>query len=98
MEYVTHLYILLSLHAIGDYLLQTDFIAKTKSNNWWHLVVHCLLYTVPFWLYFGFNWKLLILLFMHFMIDAAKCRWHNIDYTTDQLSHIIVMLMLYLIL
>lgn len=31
-------------HLVGDYVLQSDFIAKTKGSNWYHLFVHCGLY------------------------------------------------------
>jgi hypothetical protein len=27
-------YIAIALHMLGDYVLQTDFIAKTKGENW----------------------------------------------------------------
>lgn len=42
------IYKLIICHLIGDYVLQNDFIAKTKGENWYHLLVHCLLYSVPF--------------------------------------------------
>ena len=42
------LFILVICHLIGDYFLQSDFIAKTKGQNWYHLFVHCILYVVPF--------------------------------------------------
>lgn len=44
-------------HLIGDYVLQSDFIAKTKGENWYHLFVHSALYVVPFlysvWVWMG---------------------------------------------
>ena len=34
---------LIMCHLIGDYVLQIDFIAKSKGDNWYHLFVHCAL-------------------------------------------------------
>lgn len=42
-------------HLVGDYVLQSDFLAKTKGESWYHLLVHCLLYCLPFYLAFGFT-------------------------------------------
>ena len=42
-------------HLIGDYVLQCDFIAQTKGENWYHLFVHCALYCVPFLIVFGWT-------------------------------------------
>lgn len=39
--------ILIMCHLIGDYVLQIDFIAKTKGQNLYHLFVHCALYCLP---------------------------------------------------
>lgn len=43
------LFKLVMCHLVGDYVLQIDFIAKTKGENWYHLLVHCLLYCLPFY-------------------------------------------------
>ena len=85
-------YQLLVCHFIGDYVLQNDFIAKTKGENWWHLIAHCFLYTVPFALLFGVDGRLILLLISHFVIDAQKARWKMISYIADQLYHILILL------
>ena len=59
------LFRLVMCHLVGDYVLQIDFIAKTKGENWYHLLVHCLLYCLPFYLAFGFNWQLFVLFGAH---------------------------------
>lgn len=88
--------ILIMCHLIGDYVLQSDFIATTKGNNWYHLFVHSALYCVPFAIMFGINDLLAYIFAQHFMIDSFKARFKIIDYVTDQLSHYI-MLLIYLI-
>ena len=48
MEYMNKVILLVFCHLVGDYVLQNDFIAKTKGSNWYHLFVHCALYCLPF--------------------------------------------------
>ena len=101
MEYVTivksveNLVQITMCHLVGDYVLQSDFIAKTKGNNWYHLLVHCGLYILPFYLYFGMNWQLFILFISHIIIDPLKARWNKITYVQDQMLHYLVALILY---
>jgi len=79
-------------HLIGDYVLQIDFIARTKGENWYHLFVHCALYCLPFYVVFGFTYHLMFIFLTHMFIDALKARYKVINYTTDQLSHYIALL------
>lgn len=82
-------------HLVGDYVLQIDFIAKTKGENWYHLFVHCLLYILPFRIVYGVDWRLAVLLVTHIIIDALKARYKKITYTQDQIAHYIIALLLY---
>ena len=83
---------LIFCHLIGDYVLQTDFIAKTKGDNWYHLLVHCFLYIVPFFYVFGITWQLAVILITHIIIDSLKARYKIINYVTDQVLHYLVIL------
>ncbi len=83
--------ILVFCHLIGDYVLQCDFIAKTKGENWYHLFVHSVLYCLPFYIVFGANRNLLILFVTHLLVDAAKARYKAIDYLEDQFCHYLFM-------
>lgn len=82
---------LVLFHLIGDYVLQGDFIAKTKGENWYHLLVHSALYCVPFAIGFGLDWEIMFLFASHLMVDAAKARYHLITYTLDQVWHYIAL-------
>lgn len=73
------LFRLVMCHLVGDYVLQIDFIAKTKGENWYHLMVHCLLYCLPFYLVFGFVWQIFVLLAVHIVVDAMKARYKKIN-------------------
>jgi len=82
--------ILIFCHVLGDYVLQIDFLAKTKGNNWYHLIVHCFLYVFPFFVYFGIDWRLILLFCTHVIIDALKARYKKINYVTDQILHYLI--------
>ena len=92
---VERLYLLLVCHAIGDYVLQSSFLADTKGSNPWHLIIHCILYSVPFYICYGLNVELGILIVTHFIIDALKARYKKLNYVQDQLLHIVIMIFLY---
>lgn len=89
--------LVLVCHCAGDYWLQIDFISQSKGKNWWHLIVHCVLYCAIFWAAFGFNWRLLPLFATHIIVDALKARYKAISYTQDQIAHLIIAAVLYLI-
>lgn len=87
---IATIYKLMLCHFLGDYVLQTDFLAKTKGENWWHLIAHCVLYTAPF-CFIGLDWRIAVLFLSHIIIDSAKARYKKINYASDQLLHIAVM-------
>lgn len=78
---------LIFCHLVGDYVLQIDYIAKTKGTNFYHLLVHSLLYCLPFYLVFGLAWQLIPLFILHIVIDLLKARYKLIPYWLDQLIH-----------
>lgn len=88
MDNVIHLIL---CHLVGDYVLQCDFIAKTKGSNLYHLFVHCALYCLPFVLLYGIDWKIGVLFASHIIIDVLKARFNKISYIIDQILHYIVL-------
>lgn len=88
---------LILCHLLGDYVLQCDFIAKSKGYNLYHMFVHCALYCVPFYFIFDISFKLLFLFITHIVIDLLKARYKVIDYKTDQILHYVVLVILWLI-
>lgn len=81
------LLLILFCHLVGDYVLQCDFIAKTKGSNWYYLFVHCGLYVLPFYIAFGLTWQLGLIFVAHMIIDPLKARYNKINYITDQVLH-----------
>ena len=92
-DFLIRLVIILACHFVGDFVLQTDYLAKTKGENWYHMFIHCFLYAMPFLLTFWFDWRLLILFVSHFIIDTLKARYHKIGYLLDQVLHLLVCIM-----
>lgn len=92
-----YLILLIMSHLVGDYVLQIDFIAKSKGENIYHLLVHCALYCFPFYIFFGFGWHLLVLFLSHIIIDLLKAKYKVISYFVDQLLHYIVLLIVFII-
>lgn len=92
MDALNTLLILIFCHLVGDYVLQSNFLATTKGENWYHLFVHCALYCLPFFIVFGITWQLVYIFITHFIIDSMKARYNKIGYLFDQICHYIVML------
>lgn len=92
MDLVNTIILLVICHMLGDYFLQVDFIASTKGKNWYHLIVHCMLYIVPFIIVFGLDWRIYVLLLSHIIIDPLKARYNKISYVQDQMLHYLIML------
>lgn len=65
-------------HLIGDYLIQTYYMASNKKVAGWrgHIACawHCLTYTVSVcFMLWTFNWLIWVLVFIsHFIIDRSK--------------------------
>ncbi|KMP19392.1 DUF3307 domain-containing protein [Bacillus paranthracis] len=76
LELNVSLFIVLYIgHKIGDYLLQTDYQAVNKKDNWIALISHCFTYTLAVsimaYVFVGFfNWTAIFILFIsHIIID-----------------------------
>lgn len=91
-------YLFLVLHAIADYPLQGDFLAKFKGTNWIAMIAHCLIWSglIFFGLcYYGLDtwWSMPFLFFGHMAIDKWKCsrsgngKELTTDLAIDQVLH-----------
>jgi hypothetical protein len=59
----------LLLHAVGDYLLQSHWMATAKTSRKTAALAHALVYTGPFW-FLTQSWAALLFIFgTHFVID-----------------------------
>jgi hypothetical protein len=57
---------------VGDYVLQTDWMAKNKTSNLFAALVHSFFYALPFVLIAGLSWALFVIFFTHILIDHYR--------------------------
>lgn len=63
-------------HLVGDYLIQSDWMAREKIHRWWPALVHGATYTLPF-LLITTDWRALaVIAGTHVVID----RWRLARY------------------
>lgn len=99
----------LTAHFIGDYYLQWQNLADKKKGHFPTLLLHAVLYALPFGLMFLLVklpwWFWLLLIGSHFLIDTLK--WvlerngrFSADkvYLTDQILHIAIIVVLFSLL
>lgn len=94
---ITNIIKAIMCHMVGDYFMQTDYMAKEKGKDWYVLFAHCVCYCVPFAVVYGCNSKILLLFITHFAADAVKARYHSLSLCEDQLSHLWVAFVLYVL-
>lgn len=63
-------------HLVGDYLLQTDWMAQEKTKRWLPAILHGLAYTLPFLLITTSPWALLVIGGTHIVIDRYRLAKH----------------------
>lgn len=63
-------------HAVGDYLLQSEWMAVEKTRRSLPALVHCAFYVLPFLFITQNPWTIAVIGGTHFVID----RWHLARY------------------
>jgi Protein of unknown function (DUF3307) len=59
-------------HLVGDYLLQTEWMATQKTRRWWPAIVHGIVYSLPFLLITQSPWALLVISGTHMALDRFR--------------------------
>jgi hypothetical protein len=60
-------------HAIGDYILQSDWMANNKTKRFLPSISHALTYAIPFYFLTNASFNaLLIIVVTHFAIDSHR--------------------------
>ena len=62
----------LLLHLIGDYLIQTDWMAKNKTSNIWIATIHSAVYSLPFLLLSPSMFALAVIFVTHVAMDRYR--------------------------
>jgi hypothetical protein len=63
-------------HLLGDYVIQTDWMANEKTRRWWPAIVHAITYTVPYMLITQSPLALLAIAGTHAVIDRYRLAKH----------------------
>lgn len=67
---------ILLAHLVGDYLLQSHWMACEKTNRWWPAIAHAATYTVPYVFVTQSVWALLTIGVTHAVIDRYRLAKH----------------------
>lgn len=59
-------------HAVGDYLLQSHWMATEKTKRWGAAIVHALIYSLPFLVFAPTLWAWLAIVGSHALIDRFR--------------------------
>jgi hypothetical protein len=68
-------------HLVGDYILQTDWMAKNKKNQTIPCLIHCTLWAGSVALFTGWGWvPFIVLLVVHYIQDRTTLvrQWMNL--------------------
>lgn len=102
---ITDILILVWLHFVADFVLQSDKMAKGKSKDNVILLSHVAVYSLPF-LYFGIMYAI-VNVFLHFCIDYVTSRatgklwakgevhWFFVVIGLDQALHLTSLILTY---
>lgn len=67
---------LLLAHLLGDYVLQTDWMALEKTKRWTPAVMHGLAYGLPHLAVTRSPWALAVIVLTHIVIDRYRLARH----------------------
>lgn len=84
-------------HFVGDYFMQTEYMAREKGKDWYVLFAHCVCYCVPFAVVYGCDIKILVLLVSHIVADALKARYNMMSIWEDQYFHLLMVILIYVV-
>lgn len=62
-------YWLIVAHMLGDYVFQNHWMGVVKTQKWLPAIVHAVLYTAAFAIFFGICWALIPIGVTHLVID-----------------------------
>lgn len=113
MDHITMFLMLVGAHSIGDYALQSNYIAVEKSNSLYVLFIHAMIWTTLISLMWMFldqqlSWQIILfaLLVPHFLMDYSKAqsKWYpklirdpKLQLAVDQTFHYTQLIVLLLV-
>ena len=67
---------ILLAHLVGDYVIQSDWMANEKTKRWWPAVVHAWVYGLPFLVIVHSPAALAVIVITHAVIDRYRLARH----------------------
>lgn len=63
-------------HMVGDYIIQSDWMAQEKTKRWWPAIAHAVSYGMPFLLVTQSVLALAVIIGTHAVIDRYRLARH----------------------
>lgn len=63
-------------HLVGDYVIQSDWMANEKTKRWWPAVAHGITYTIPYAFITQSPLALMVIAGTHILIDHYRLARH----------------------
>lgn len=76
----------LFLHALGDYAIQSHWMAAEKTRRWWPALIHAVTYAIPFLCVHASVWALLVIGGTHAVIDHYRLARHVVWFRNNLLQ------------
>lgn len=76
MTIATAIALTLLAHLVGDYLIQSHWMATQKTAHWWPAIAHAVTYGIPFLLITQSPLALIVIVGTHAVIDRYRLPRH----------------------
>lgn len=74
-------------HMVGDYLIQSDWMAQEKTKRWWPAIAHAVTYGIPFLFVTQSPLALLVIVGTHAVIDRYRLARHVVWFKNQLAPH-----------